>query len=452
MMRKLMLLTFNWTRDKDPRVPLGHASLLAALEQEAAVEVHARVWPVNTGDVSADDVVADCLAQARGLAPSQVDVAIGVYVWGEELVQETLRGLRAGGFEGRIILGGPQISYAPAGIDALYPEADVFVRGYGEEVLCRLAATPGRPVIPGVHYAGEVDRVEQAKVDLNALPSPWLHQPPAALNRGFLRWETQRGCPFKCAFCQHREAGARLHRRELDEDRVLAEVDLFCKAGIRDIAVLDPIFNATPRSLQILERFVAHGFEGRLSLQCRAEYVNEDFLRLASQLDVRLEFGLQTIHDVEGRAIERRNHMGKVEAALEGVRALGIDHEVTLIFGLPMQTLDSFEQSVAWCLERQVPVIKAFPLMLLRGTRLDLERARWGLRESKGAMPMVIGADTFDLEAWCAMARLSEALRRSERAHPASLAGLKRLADALIPELERWTPSPDPIAALVGSP
>jgi radical SAM superfamily enzyme YgiQ (UPF0313 family) len=318
---------------------------------------------------------------------------------------------------------------------------DAFVRGYGEEVLTALAATAQPQSILGVHWAGTPDALAQAAVNLEALPSPWLSGTIPLQNQPFVRWETQRGCPFRCAFCQHREPGARLHRRALGLPRIEAEIDLFCRSGVREIAVLDPIFNMAPHAVGVLERFAGHGFTGRLSLQCRAEAVDDAFLDAAAALDVCLEFGLQTIHAEEGRVIDRRNHIDRVDKALAGVRARGISHEVSLIFGLPLQTVESFEASVAWCLEREVPVIKAFPLMLLRGTPLERDREKWSLGESGGPMPVVLRSSTFDIDGWRAMARLSEALRLTERRHPKDLRELKELAAAQEPDLLRWVPA-----------
>jgi len=47
---------------------------------------------------------------------------------------------------------------------------------------------------------------------------------------------------------------------------------------VEDIAVLDPTFNSGPEYKSVLARFIAHGFLGRLSLQCRFEMVDNDFL------------------------------------------------------------------------------------------------------------------------------------------------------------------------------
>lgn len=447
MDRTIVLVDLFWTRDKDPRVPLGHASLLASLRQVPGITVRSIAIPVNVANVDPGQLADTVLTAAAGSRADAVDIALGAYVWGEEILKLLLALLRRRGFRGRIILGGPQISYAGAGLEALYPEADIFVRGYGEDALASIVQTPRRSPIPGVHYAGDQDRCERTKVDLESIPSPWLTGVVPLEGQRFIRWETQRGCPFRCSFCQHREPGARLVRRQLARSRVFEEIALFCRHDVREIAVLDPIFNLGPGATEILRTFASGGFRGRLSLQCRAELVTPDFLDAAAMIDTRLELGLQTIHTAEGAAIDRKNEIEKVDRALAEVRRRDIPHEVSLIFGLPEQTLDSFLASVRWCLERRVPVIKAFPLMLLRGTPLEQTRHRWGLRERGTSMPIVVASNSFDEHDWEQMARVAEALAKTERAHPADLDELLRSADSCVPDLGRWQSAPPQRAA-----
>jgi radical SAM superfamily enzyme YgiQ (UPF0313 family) len=209
---------------------------------------------------------------------------------------------------------------------------------------------------------------------------------------------------------------------------------------------LDPVFNSRAadwpeRPTWILESLAAAGFTGRVTLQCRPELIDAAFLDACAKLACQLEFGLQTTQASEWGPIRRGNKLERVDAALRECRARGIDHQVSLIFGLPEQTVASFERSLDWCLQRRVPVIKAFPLMLLRGTELERERARWRLRETDTAMPVVCASDSFDERDWLWMGRLSEALRRSEREHPESIAELRAHAHGQSVDWQRWTPS-----------
>lgn len=400
------------------------------------------ILPVNRGRLqNGEDEIAAVLRECEGVPGASVDVAVGCYVWNEHVVQQLLPGLRARGFTGRVILGGPQISFAGAGVDRLYPHADVFVRGYGEQSLCDLVRRAGRARLPGIHYAGEVDDVTQSTVDLGSLPSPWLHEGSSLVGRGFARWETQRGCPFRCSFCQHREAGERLAHLSFASPRIADEARLLATSRLEEIAVLDPIFNASPFAANVLDVFAEHRFAGRLSLQCRAEMLNDRFLDAARAVRTKLELGLQTIHPAEGDAIRRRNHIDRVDAALAGIRQRGIEHEVSLIFGLPEQTYTSFLQSVAWCLERRVPVIKAFPLLLLRGTGLDHGRARWDLVDDGTPMARVVSSSTFSRAEWEAMAQVAEALARTEGAHPRAIGDLIAVARSVRVDEARWQSS-----------
>lgn len=395
-MRRVVLVSLDWIRPKDPRTSLGHASLLARLAGMPGVEVVPIAFAVND-PAFRREVALEAILDAAG---TDAGVAIGAYVWNEPVVQWLLPQLRANGVRGRIILGGPQISYSPPGLEAVYPDADLFVRGYGEDALAALLASDGVG-IAGVTRAGADHTETTATVDLERLPSPLLTGVLPATP--FLRWETQRGCLYACTFCQHRESGARLRRTTLASTRIDGEIEFMVRAGVRDIAVLDPIFQSNPACVDILRRFGDLGYTGRLSLQSRFEQVDEDFVAACRPLDVRLEFGLQTTHVAEMRAVGRRNDLAKAERVIAALHQHGVAFEVSLIYGLPEQTPESFAASVRWCQERGVPQIRAFPPMLLRGTQLDRDRARWRLVESDDPIPVVVSSSTFSREGWQAM-------------------------------------------------
>ena len=105
------------------------------------------------------------------------------------------------------------------------------------------------------------------------------------------------------------------------------------------------------------------------------------------------------------------NNMAKVEAVIGKLHERAIDFEVSLIYGLPLPTLESFRESVSWCRERQVPRIKAWPLMLLRGTPLYNQKATYGLRKSTDLrLPLVIASNSFSETDYAAMQQLAATL------------------------------------------
>lgn len=405
-MSPVILVSLDWRRPQDGKTGLGIGSIAAALQ---AAEVPWRIVEaqVNTPDFSLQRVLVELL-QAISETGHGCLVGFGTYVWNDAEVQSLIHLVKGTGV--RIVLGGPQISYMAKGhLESTYPGADYFVRGQGEMAMVALA----RGDLPddcGIHIAGMPDQGRKADHDLLALPSPYLLgtvEPQANI-----RWETQRGCPFKCAFCQHREPGKRLTHQWFDAQRLERELALFAAAGVERISVLDPIFHASPaRAVEVLSSIKAAGVSAQISLQCRFETCTPEFLEALEGLDVTLEFGLQTTVEAEYRAIDRPNHMEIVRNRIHELHRRQIDFEVSLIYGLPNQTLDSFRSSVDWCLQQQVPRLRAWPLMLLRGTPLHEQRARYGLRESLDQrIPIVVASDSFTEAEHAEMARIAMAL------------------------------------------
>ena len=314
-------------------------------------------------------------------------VALGAFVWNEQFVQDITKRLKERQFKGKILLGGPQISYAGKGLEKYYPFVDRFVRGkriifpiyfeylvigYGEEAILKFAQGTEN-FIKGLHVSGAQDLQLQAQTDFVQLPSPYLEG--IIKPQPFLRWETQRGCPFQCSFCQHKESDLHMKRREMARERIMKEIDFFVKNKVDDLAVLDPTFNSGPHYLDIMKRFIELKNEGKISLQTRFEMVKPEFLQLCDQLNktgkcifkqeksnknsfkgkVTLEFGLQTIHPQEWKVIQRPNQMKRVSEVIEELNSKKISYEVSLIYGLPHQTLQSFKESVEWCRSKNIP-------------------------------------------------------------------------------------------------
>lgn len=416
--RRLLFLSFDWGRSKDPLLSLGQASMIANLKKHR-IPVNAASWHINQPDFDMQHVY-DLISKNSS---SETDIAIGAYIWNEPYIQSLLQFIRHSRFPGRIILGGPQVSYVKHGIENYYPQADIFIRGYGEQALVDLMSShDNNPIVPGVHYANEPDLGISASADLEKLPSPFLSG--LLKPQTFMRWETQRGCPFRCSFCQHRESDVSMTRRQHSQSRIMEEISWFVKNNVRDIAILDPTFNSGSNYMSILEEFHKLDYRGKLSLQCRAEMIKPEFLDIVGALnqsgEVVLELGLQTIHKGEQRIIQRPNNMKKVTTVLQETKQKNIPTEVSLIFGLPGQTVQSFQASVDFCKELQVPTIYAFPLMLLRGTPLHHMKQELELQESsdvsfniprlQDGIPHVISSPSFTYEDWILMARLSESL------------------------------------------
>jgi radical SAM superfamily enzyme YgiQ (UPF0313 family) len=442
LIKKVLLVSLDWFRPKDPPVSLGTASIATNLLKHN-IDVKCLPFNVNIPNFSTDEVVQKIF----DFKPTKDTLlGVGAYVWNEPFLQDILFKLKAFGFPGATILGGPQISYSTTHPQLYYPHADIFCRGYAEQAIQQLVFkccddNPA-PNIPGIVYKGSPDMKMQASCDLESLPSPFTSG--FISPQVFLRWETQRGCPFRCSFCQHRESDletkANRKRRSFQVNRIMDEAHWISESGVvSDLAILDPTFNSGSNYLNVLDKLIETKYCGKISFQCRFEMVKEPFLdkiaKLADQgAQPVLEFGLQTAIKEESIAINRPNRLNKVESIINDLHQLSLSFEVSLIYGLPLQTLESFRESVNFCLQRKVPVVKAWPLMLLRGTPLDSTevRKKYNLKEKiidasedidrvQVNIPHVVGSSTFNESQWRDMSAIASLLAKTEGNHPSGV-------------------------------
>jgi len=428
--RLVLLLSLDWKRPKDPAIPLHLASLAASVRKAGYADVKTRSFPINSDEYQIERVVA-WIMQSAGQC-SSVDLGVGAYIWNQTETRRVIESARAAGFRGRVIVGGPQISYARAPLDHWLPLADVLVRGFGEDALVELTKSDETTEMAGIRRPDGIDDGEWAEVDLASLPSPILTGDAGlASGQRFLRWESQRGCPYRCSFCQHCAPRRSVCHQAYPLERMLEEIAVIQRHRVVELAVIDPVFTASGNADRIMEEFSHLDFRGRLSLQARFEMTSSAFLDTCTNLDVVLEFGLQTIHPLEQRPIGRRDNLDVVENVIQDLHRRQVSFEVSVIYGLPNQTLHSFSETVGYLLRRRVPVIRAFPLMLLPGTALDLGRDRWGLQESSDPIPIVVSGDSFDSGDYHRMEKLAAALRATEKRHPATISALQRAAASL---------------------
>ncbi|CAG8692648.1 4534_t:CDS:2 [Funneliformis mosseae] len=513
---RIALVSLDWIRSKDPLTNLGHASILSTLQKYNSHQVtflnNHRYSVKNCLDVDgfSENVVKNLVVDEPDL------VAFGVYIWNELHTQLILKKFRKRmkqvdhvsiGFAGKgsgegkimidylrkplILLGGPQISYAPINtLENYYPDADLFIRGYAEKAFSQVVETLSTPntleevsmrssqypithqncflrsistslntsmvsnaptallhKIKGLHQRGHPDLGLQAAVDMTSLPSPFLpieplennsnsqsnsvNSPVIPLNnRSFIRWETQRGCPFKCTFCQHRDSYT--DRQPLSTPRTLSEIQAITASSVNDIAVLDPTFNSGPNYLSTLDNLIKYKYKGKLSLQTRFEMIKPQFIEKCSVLvneintNIQLEFGVQSIIKQESLIIQRMNNLKSVKENSLLLNKHNIKFEISLIYGLPFQTIESFKESIKFVKELGAERVVAWPLMLLRGTELEKRKDELGLREevlssvnldselpkeriSEG-IPHVVESPSFTKDDWKEMMRIAHEL------------------------------------------
>jgi len=399
-MQKVLFVSFDLVRTHDPEKSLAIASILATLKNNERLKSKCEF----------EHLSINLLAESwqEKIKPYKLSdysfIAISAYIWSEYYINDFMKWLINYGFNGQIILGGYQI--AKDSLDNLknrYPLASIFVEGYAEQALLDFFTE---------NLTTNVSKIINSKLNTNLLQSPYLTgEIEVKQNAKMLRFETKRGCPYYCSFCRHRDV-VNNSISELDKTRIIEELDYMLSFNVKKINIVDPIFHVK-NYMTILNEIVSlcksKKVETLFSLQCRLEFLTgsggNDFLNLCKQGHFELEFGLQTCNEQESALINRKNNMPLIKKAFEMLNKSGIKHEISLIYGLPNQTLKSFFENIEVLKQKSNAKIKAYPLMLLPGTPLFNEKEKYAFKEQKDKLgiPNVVSSNSFTYEEWLEM-------------------------------------------------
>ncbi len=260
------------------------------------------------------------------------------------------------------------------------PDVDVIVRGEGEETLAQvLKAMIGRigPDHPpdlsalsdvlGIAYR-DGDKIVMTPdrpriTDLDAIPSPILSgrfSPYKGTELGII--ETNRGCPYSCAFCDWGSAiGTRIRKFSLD--RVFAELEWFARNEVSGLMCADANFGIFPRDVEIAQKVAElkaeYGYPRAFSVSFAKN--STKFTRQIVEIFAKAgiiskgNIAVQTMDTATLSTIQRSNiKLEKFDELTEEFRRLGLPLWVDLMFGLPGQTVESFCNDLQECIDRAV--------------------------------------------------------------------------------------------------
>lgn len=264
---------------------------------------------------------------------------------------------------------------------------DTVVRGDGEHVLRDLCtAWPRRSDTTSV-ICGPAVQLLTDHID-------WPRYPWTDPARRVLWLTLSRGCPFQCAFCVEPSTGRRFSAYSVD--RALAIVDgLAASHAPRVLCFTDPLFGANKRWTEaFLRGLVSRQLPMMFWAQTRPDLMTPTLLELAQASGFKLDFGLDTASEHMVRLMRKSANPGeylkKSRVTLQQAHAIGLHHDVFLLFNYPGETPETVAETQTW-IESLIPDdqpasgwISSQTFFLLPGTEVyDQQReleARFGTR------------------------------------------------------------------------
>ena len=246
--------------------------------------------------------------------------------------------------------------------------------------------------------------------NLNTIPSPFLEgyfdslikANPDEIWIGL--FETNRGCPFNCRFCDWRRLVAKRGITNYNlEERIFKEIDWFSQNKIEFVYCCDANFGIfKDRDLAIAERFAEnkakYGYPHRFSVQntknsTEMTYEIQKVLN-DSGLDKGVLLAFQSLHEPTLEAIDRGNiKLSTYHELQKRFTSEGVTTFSDIILGLPLETYESFTNGVSTLIENgQHNRIQFNNLSMLPNTPMVDDKEKYDLQIVESDMINIHGS------------------------------------------------------------
>ena len=311
--------------------------------------------------------------------------------------------------KGWVVFGGTHASNQAERLFRLYPAVDVIVNGEGELTFTELvkARLDGVPVtrlgsVKGLSWrrsdGATMTNEERPRIEnLDIIPSPFLTGAIDLVDEdGTFLYdvaliETNRGCPYKCAFCYWGGAvGQRV--RAFSRERLKAELELFAKLGVHTVVACDANFGMLPIDRELVDDLIEtkdrYGFPKAFetSWAKNKSKVFYDIVRRMKEAGMRSSFtlALQSLSPDALDSMKRRNmKVNDWRDLVEWLGKEGLDCYAELIWGAPGETVESFLRGYDELAEH-VSRIAVYPIMLLPNTEYSENKELHGIVALRG--------------------------------------------------------------------
>jgi len=256
-----------------------------------------------------------------------------------------------------LIAGGYLPTLSAEHLLAACPELDFAIRGEGEvavsEVFRRIARDEDWREAPGVAYVKDgmpvLNPPPPLIQDLDSIPFPARDALSQAIGPVKARITTSRGCYHRCSFCCvhtfYSISGGRGQRYRKPENVVEEIESVIASTGIRDFRFSDddflgPSAKTKERVVRLAEEIKARKLGITFGMECRADEVERDILKLLKEAGLRDVFlGIESGVQEQLNRYQKGTTVEQNRRAIEIVRELGLDLRSGFIILDPYTTL-----------------------------------------------------------------------------------------------------------------
>ena len=287
------------------------------------------------------------------------------YVWNWEITQYLASEVKKINPNCTIIFGGAQIPDLAQDFFKQHPYVDIIAHGEGEYILENILTAylkdKDYSQVKGIETKEFRNQLQERINELDNLPSPYLTNTVWDLVekvdgiRWIVGWETNRGCPYACTFCDWGSATF-TKVRKWEESRLFKEIEWFAENKIPYIDCCDANFGIfQERDFRIAEKLKEVALKTNYPERVRpawAKNSSEKIIPIAKQLQDggilgAVTLAVQSLDPDTLKIVKRANIKFDTFSELASTfRKNGIPTYTELIMGMPGETLQSFKDGL----------------------------------------------------------------------------------------------------------
>ena len=374
-MRVLLIAVNAKYIHSNPAVYSLRAYAQAALGDQPEVGIEIAEYTINQ---NTENILADIYRHRPDIA------AFSCYIWNWNTIQELLPELPKLLPDTKLWLGGPEVSFHAEKILAQYTQLTGIMVGEGEETFTQLVRFYHAPKgqlqdIPGlVLPQGRTQPRELT--DMSKLP--FLYEDLGKFQNRIIYYESQRGCPFRCAYCLSAiDKRVRLKNPEI----VKKELQYFLDRKVPQVKFIDRTFNCNAAHALAIWRYLLENDNGvtNFHFEIAADLMTEDELEVLKQMRpglIQLEIGVQSTNEQTLHAINRYMSLEHLRQVVDKIHSFhNIHQHLDLIAGLPYEDYDSFVTSFNDVYAMRPQQLQLGFLKVLKGSPIEEKAEEYGI-------------------------------------------------------------------------
>ncbi len=359
---------FNYQYGDQIHFPYSIASLVSYIKSQEQLAPHFKFEKTFVFRDKVDEYIQQC---------KDTDILLcSCYVWNWEITIHLASKIKQINPNCLVIFGGPQIPDFSKDFFIKYSFVDILVHGEGEHVLGNILTAylqdKNYSNIKGLETKTFRTPPQERINDLDSLPSPYLTNLVWELVdkveevRWIASWETNRGCPYQCTFCDWGSATF-TKMRKWEENRLFKEIEWFVQNRIPYIDCCDANFGIyQERDLRLATKLKEEALKTHYPERIRpawAKNSSEKIIPIAKELQAggilgAVTLAVQSLDPDTLNIVKRANiKFNTFSNLVNEFRSHNIPTYTELIMGLPGETLESFKSGLENIAHTKIPLV-----------------------------------------------------------------------------------------------